>query len=349
MQVSDFTRQDKRWVVLSDGAQPTEDIYFLESAAPILRAQGARIERMDTRRYRLPARFSLGGIKGANLLIVRSLGVRWVRLIERHRECFGRIVYLIDDDLGAVSKTPGLPAAYVKRLSKLAAHQPALLGLADEVVACCDALVRQLTLQHNKVSILTPPMLAPLPDLDHFEKSEWTIGYHGTRAHRSDIAYLAPALERVMKTHEDTQLEIMMGRHLPSELSKLARLTAPEALPWRPFKQYQASRRIHIGLAPLLDTPFNRGKSWIKFLDITAMGGVGVYSRRAPFTDIVEHGVNGLLVGDDLNEWQAAIELLLNDREAAFAMAERAQRKAQEIGNAQVCAEFWEKVFSESP
>ncbi len=330
-----------RWVVLSDGARPTEDIYFLEAAAPALREQGAVIERFETRRYRLPAWLALRRLAGANLLIVRSLGERWVRLIERHRARFGHIVYLIDDDLGAVRDTQGLPEAYVKRLGGLAERQPALLALANEVVACCDSLVAQLGREHANVSLLTPPMLASFVKLADFTQPDWIIGYHGTRAHRDDIAHLAPALTSVMETHPRVRLEVMMGRHVPDDLGGIARLETPEALPWKAFQQYQATRRIQIGLAPLLETPFNRGKSWIKFLDIAAMGGVGIYSRRAPYTEIVEHGVDGLLVGDDPEEWQSALEQLLADPVATQAMAERALQKARDIGAVEACTDFW--------
>jgi len=330
-----------RWIVLSDGARPTEDIYFLESAAPVLRRQGAFVERFDTRRYHLPTRWALCRLSGANLLIVRSLGERWVRLLERHRKRFGRIVYLIDDDLGAVTRTDGLPAAYVARLSGLAMRQPALLALADEVVACCDSLVSQLGREHANVSLLTPPLLAPPIELANFTRPDWTIGYHGTRAHRDDIAHLAPALTSVMAAHPQVRLEVMMGRHVPDSLAGIARLEAPEALPWKAFQHYQATRRIQIGLAPLLETPFNGGKSWIKFLDIAAMGGVGIYSRRAPYTEIVEHGVDGLLVGDDPEEWQSALEQLLAAPAVTRAMAERALQKARDIGAVEACTNFW--------
>ncbi|MDL2191268.1 glycosyltransferase [Cobetia sp. LC6] len=330
-----------RWIVLSDGARPTEDIYFLESAAPALRQHGAFVERFDTRRYHLPTRWALRRLSGANLLIVRSLGERWVHLLERHRERFGRIVYLIDDDLGAVTRTDGLPAAYVTRLTGLAERQPALLALADEVVACCDSLMAQLGREHANVSLLTPPMLAAAMKPADFTQPDWTIGYHGTRAHRDDIAHLAPALTSVMESHPRVRLEVMMGRHVPDALAGIDRLEAPEALPWKAFQYYQATRRIQIGLAPLLETPFNRGKSWIKFLDISAMGGVGIYSRRAPYTEIVEHGVDGLLVEDDPADWQVALERLLGDRKATEAMAERALQKARDIGAVEECTNFW--------
>lgn len=42
---------DADWVVFSDGARPTEDIYFLESAVPALRQRGLRIERVVASRW----------------------------------------------------------------------------------------------------------------------------------------------------------------------------------------------------------------------------------------------------------------------------------------------------------
>ena len=42
----------ERWLVVSDGARPTEDIYFLESVAPRLRLEGAIVGRLDVRGWR---------------------------------------------------------------------------------------------------------------------------------------------------------------------------------------------------------------------------------------------------------------------------------------------------------
>ncbi|MDH4572946.1 hypothetical protein [Salinicola acroporae] len=55
---------------------------------------------------------------------------------------------------------------------------------------------------------------------------------------------------------------------------------------------------MHISLTPMRDTPFNAGKTYIKFLDNAAMGSVGLYSARSPYREIVSHGEDGLLVED---------------------------------------------------
>lgn len=339
------------WVVLSDGAQPTEDIYFLEAAAPALRNQGVSVERFTTSRS-----FGAGWVQGsaflrryagANLLLCRSLPLSWLRWLERHRQAFGRIVYLIDDDIIAAANDTTLPSAYRKRMARISALQPRLLALSDEVVACSEALAKRFTRYHRCVSVLTPPLIAELPGHEHFglapsPETPWRIGFHGTRAHLNDLLYITPALWALQQTRKDTQLEIMLGKHTPKALLGLPNLMAPDPLPWHAFRNYQASYQIHIGLAPLLSTPFNQGKSFIKFLDIAVMGGVGIYSNRYPYTEIVRHGENGLLVGDSPNEWQVALHYLLNNPESAAQMAQQAGVDAQHIGNPEQAAHFWQ-------
>lgn len=340
-----------RWVVLSDGGLPTEDIYFLESAAPAMRAQGAMIERAVTLRsfgaaWRYGRSF-LHQYAGANVLLCRSLPLSWLRWLERHRQAFGYIGYLIDDDIGAAANDPTLPPAYRKRMARVAKLQPRLMALSNEVIACSAVLAERFRPHHQCVSVLTPPLIATLPIKTHFESSPsssapWRIGFHGTRAHLNDLMHIAPALQAIQQTRNDTQLELMLGKHTPKALVELPNVLAPDPLPWHAFRSYQAKCQLHIGLAPLLNTPFNQGKSFIKFLDIAAMGGVGVYSNRYPYTDVVSDGVNGLLVEDVPEAWQAAIEQLLNNPMATAKMAQQAAKDASEIGNPQRALRFWQ-------
>ena len=336
-----------RWVVLSDGARPTEDIYFLASAAPLLRAEGRDVGRLDVRGWRWPlARWVLARQPGANLVLCRTLPLAVLRWLERERGHFARIVYLIDDDLAAAAVDATLPAGYRARMARAAEQQPRLLALADEVVACSEALAARFAGHHPRVSVLTPPLLAPLLPPRHFSRapgaeSPWWVGFHGTRAHLADLRRMAPALVRLHRERDDIAFEVMLGAHAPAELGALRRCDTPSPLPWSRFRDYQRRRRLHIGLAPLLDTPFNRGKSFIKFLDIAAMGGVGIYSRRLPYTEIVEDGVNGLLADDSPEEWYRRLAWLLDHPQDAARMAKAAADTARRVGDVRRAVDFW--------
>ena len=114
------------WVVLSDGARPTEDIYFLASAAPGLRCRGMTVERYAASRSFgaswVHGHSLLRRYPGANLLLCRSLSSGWLRWLERHRDAFGYIAYLIDDDILAASNDQTLPATYRKRMVRIATY-----------------------------------------------------------------------------------------------------------------------------------------------------------------------------------------------------------------------------------
>ncbi|WP_240470593.1 glycosyltransferase family protein [Halomonas halocynthiae] len=326
----------ERWLLLSDGARPTEDIYFLESVAPLLRFKGADAGRLDVRgwRWRL-ARWVLIRQPAANLVLCRGLPEAALSWLEGYRERFGRLVYLIDDDLAAASADTTLPEAYRKRMAVAASRQVRIMALADEVVACGDVLAEQLGKQHANVSLMTPPLISPLPELAHFDQppasgAPWRIGFYGTRAHLEDLEHIAPALVSLQSERDDGELELMLGEYAPPSLMQLPRTRCPAPLGWKKFRTYQACQRVHIGLAPLLETPFNRSKSFIKFLDIAAMGGVGVYSDRPPYNGIVEHGVNGLLAGDDPAEWLRCLNWLLEHPDEACRMAKAAAQTAEE-------------------
>lgn len=338
----------ERWLVLSDGARPTEDIYFLESAASLLRSEGQEVGRLDVRgwRWRL-ARYVLSRQPGAHLVLCRTLPAAVLRWLERERSRFGRILYLIDDDLAAAAEDVSLPLTYRERMSRAAAQQARLLALADEVVACSDQLAERFAKRHDRVSVLTPPLIAPLPGLAHLEDGPtahhpWRIGFYGTRAHLADLAQISPALKAVQCERSDTELELMLGEHTPAELAGLSRTICPAPLPWRKFRAFQARRRVHIGLAPLLDTPFNRGKSFIKFLDIAAMGGVGIYSRRSPYLEIVDDGVDGLLADDTAEDWYRCLRRLVDHPDETRRMAKNAAKKALELGNPGRACDFWQ-------
>lgn len=340
-----------QWTVLSDGAQPTEDIYFLASAAPVLEASGARVQRITASRSAPLAwwqQLRYGAeLRGHHLIVCRSLPLHWIQWLERHRHRFVALTYLIDDDLGAAADDTSLPTAYRERMARVAALQPRLLALADRVVACSDQLAERLRLYHGNVQVLTPPLLAPLPSREHLvtgpgAESPWRLGFHGTRAHIGDLQHIAPALESLQTERDDTHLEIMLGAHTPANLAALPRTSTPKPLPWSEFQAYQQQQRVHIGLAPLWDSPFNRGKSFIKFLDIATMGGVGVFSRRYPYTEVVQHGVNGLLADDTPSAWAECLARLLDDPADAARMADQAAEDARRIGAFGKAVAIWQ-------
>ena len=90
------------------------------------------------------------------------------------------------------------------------------------------------------------------------------------------------------------------------------------------FARYFSKQNIDIFIAPLRNNLFNRCKSCIKFLEYSALGTPGVYSRIAPYEGIVVHGENGFLASSP-QEWEAYLGILIKDHILRRSMGNAAQ------------------------
>ncbi len=82
------------------------------------------------------------------------------------------------------------------------------------------------------------------------------------------------------------------------------------------YEDYQKTMRElnwDIGLAPMPDTEFHRGKHYNKFIEYAACGIVGVYSDVPPYHGVVEHEVTGLLTDNYPGHLFETLERLILD------------------------------------
>lgn len=85
-----------------------------------------------------------------------------------------------------------------------------------------------------------------------------------------------------------------------------------DVLPWRPGTEVADLCPIDIGVMPLPDEEWARGKCGLKLLQYMALGRPAVASPVGVNTEIVRHGENGLLA-DGEEEWYRALRRLAGD------------------------------------
>lgn len=153
------------------------------------------------------------------------------------------------------------------------------------------------------------------------QKRRKIIGYMGTKTHDNDLMMILPALKKASETVNSTvEFHLLGAIDRPETRSVLENL--PIRVVYHPLKrsEYNAflpwfSSKFHwdIGIAPLQDTPFNRCKSDIKFLDYCAVGCVGIYSEGPAYQSTVRHQETGWLAKNTTEAWTQALVTLLND------------------------------------
>jgi len=99
----------------------------------------------------------------------------------------------------------------------------------------------------------------------------------------------------------------------------------------RPWTEASEVARIHemdVGIMPLTDTPWARGKSGYKLIQYMACGLPIIASPVGVNAEIVEHGINGFLATTDA-EWVMALQTLLRDPELRTRMGREGRRKVE--------------------
>jgi glycosyltransferase involved in cell wall biosynthesis len=262
------------------------------------------------------------------VVISRYLPLNWVRALRRFRGAGGRIIYFMDDDLMDPAALVGLPKRYARKIRLTATDQfDVLTNLCDEFWVGSNYLA-------TKYDQWAPVVLNPRPSLDEVRnKSVTTICYHGTASHQAELTWLAPVIRKVLTETDDVSLEIFGDNNVNQLYRTMPGVAILHPMDWSNYLAYTRSVRRDIGLAPLLPEPFNKGRGATKFFDYVRMGAVGIYSDVAPYRGFVRHGVDGLLLSNDPEEWKQTIVDLVLDPDLRKGLATAARERAMEMAS----------------
>lgn len=148
------------------------------------------------------------------------------------------------------------------------------------------------------------------------------VGYAGNPGHRGDLALVAAPLRRLLERRPEVRITFFGA--LPDGFAASDRVrVVPADFRYEAFPRRLAELGFDFGLAPLVEHPFNRCVSNLKYLEYGALGIPGVFSR-APAYDSVRHGETGLLCED--GAWDDALEAMCADA----GLRERLGRAAQQ-------------------
>ncbi|MGQ0672797.1 MAG: hypothetical protein ACT4N2_07970 [Hyphomicrobium sp.] len=318
------------------GPIPTADYYFLGALGDLVDETGAGhrpIVQLGPHTFACQDR----------LVVIRYATDAELAAIERRR--WREVFYVIDDVLPIAAKCLELPEDYRLRLARFVGGQlPRILALDPVVVAPSDAI---LALFPGRPTVmLAPCTLACSADLDHFDRpirahTPLKIAFLGTRSHGAGMEFLTAILRTTLKAGNNRRCTMFFGRHLPEELGQLPGLDNRPALDWPKFRAFLTHERFHILLAPLPDTPFNRGRSITKLLDAAAIGACGLFSDRPPFRGPVMHGETGILLDDDAALWSREIDRLERAPGTMRSIAEHGAMLAAKLGDPARVRAFW--------
>ncbi|MGY1618361.1 glycosyltransferase family 4 protein [Geodermatophilus sp. SYSU D00691] len=214
----------------------------------------------------------------------------------------GVAVYDFDDALYTDTGT----GPFYRRLAPKAAKVAAVLGTVDRVVAGNDTLANWAADHHRDV-VVVPSCVDPRayePKSDYTVGTRPRVGWIGSWSTEQQLLGIAPAL-RALGDRLGARLVVVgaPGGHL-GVLEDMV-----ERVPWSPAAQRAALARFDVGVMPLADTPYTRGKCGYKLLQYLAAGVPSVASPIGVNGEILDRA--GAPAARTTDEWTAALTALL--------------------------------------
>jgi hypothetical protein len=119
---------------------------------------------------------------------------------------------------------------------------------------------------------------------------------------------------------------------------------AHEPLPWSEAHEAQLVANLDVGIMPLRDAPFERGKCGFKLIQYMSCGVPVIASPVGVNSTIVQPGVNGFLAHSD-EDWVAALRTLKSSAEIRTAMGAAARTIFERDYSFAVHAPRFEKIL----
>lgn len=214
-----------------------------------------------------------------------------------------RIVYDIDDAFFHAydqSRDPLVRAVLGRKHGKLLDHAAACV--------CGNGYLREFAIGHCSLSIVVPTVVdtdqyVPVPSN---ADRPLTIGWIGSPSTWVGVRPILPLLREMAAKHGARILVVGAGH-----AARADHCPEMELRDWSNETEISDIQEMDIGIMPLLDRPFERGKSGYKLIQYMACRLPVVASPVGVNREIVKHGVNGFLASTE-NEWRDSFHLLLS-------------------------------------
>jgi len=214
--------------------------------------------------------------------------------------------------------------------------------------------VKRFKVLRNCLPDFTPEPHAPLAKSGLFN-----VVFSGSITHSRDLFKVLGVMKRFLERHRDARFVVLGGLGLRSDWDDYAKTVAERlmGLPqvilfdWLPYKMMlEIIAACDVGLAPLMNVPFNEQKSELKLLEYALCSTPFLASPLPSYVRLLseigdgEEGCGFLCRTPE--DWEGWLERLYEDQDLLQAMAERCRAKIAPY-RIKEKAHLWEEAYLE--
>ena len=184
----------------------------------------------------------------------------------------------------------------------------------------------------------------PLPGRK--ENESWVMGWIGTSSTLPYLYSVEEPLADFLVQNPASKLHVICDlkpsfKRIPTASWRFA--------PWSAESELRQVQEMDVGLMPLPDTEWARGKCAFKMISYMAVGAPVIVSPIGTNKDILQQAEVGLPAATD-NDWFEALELLFRDRQRASTLGQAGRKLVEDSysvnKNASLLASIFEEVSS---
>lgn len=253
-----------------------------------------------------------------------------------------RVIYEMDDTIFEIN--PGFSKDPIKLvLQRMQARQcKFMMKRACFVVAENEYIADEVRRHNDQVALVTSPIDtgAFVPRSRAKPAGEpLTLGWIGSPSTTYMLAAITPVFAALRHRTGGWRLKVV-GADPEFDIEGIDL----QHKPWRLEEQLADLQSFDIGLMPLDDSPFNRGRLGYKMVQYMAVGIPVVASNLGLNRSVIKDGENGFLVGDEQG-WVERLEQLIDDPAARARMGQVGRALAVERFSVQRNLQVWLDVF----
>jgi len=162
------------------------------------------------------------------------------------------------------------------------------------------------------------------------------LGWTGSSTSQTHLELFAPLL-RELCSRRNIEVRVISNREpvLPG-IDYVWR-------PWTSESETEELKQFDIGIMPMPDDEWSRGKCALKALQYMAMGIPTVCSAVGANCEVIQHGENGLLASTE-EEWLASLESLIESADLRQRLGDMGRRTVEERFSMRHCATVFADV-----
>jgi 2-polyprenyl-3-methyl-5-hydroxy-6-metoxy-1,4-benzoquinol methylase len=285
--------------------------------------------------------FDPSNLSWADVVVFQRHASDYIVDLADHLQKFGKKVVFEMDDL--LTQLPPFLSHHSGYVNKTLLGTNKLLSSADAISVSTETLFQKFKSKNKNIFVI-PNFSEPVGRVaSHFQVHPSEVNLVIASSDKVLVDVLVDPL-RILQRKYGLQVIVIgpIGELLEKRGLDIVRRPIVSHVE---FKNFIASIDNGIGLIPLDSSEFSSCKTAVKYYDYSMCGIPSICSNVLPYSQVIDDGHSGLLVGDDPDDWIHAVESLLLSPERRRTLSENARANVMLNHNIDISAKAWGELF----